>query len=321
LRPGLRRGLEGGAALLATALAAVWVGLLERTPEGGDLRSRGPVPAAREDGAPERARTLRIGWTAWADAEWVTHLVARILEDRLDRPVRLVMADIGLQYQGLVSGDLDVMLMSWLPVTHRDYYERVSGRVIDLGPIYTQARLGWVVPAYVPADRVASIGDLDDPRVRERLGGRIRGIDPGSGLMRASRRALAAYDLRGFELVPSSAAAMAAALDRAVRRGEWVVVTGWSPHWMFARFDLRYLEDPLGVLGSRESVHALARQGFDQDFPPEVMAFLSRLYLPLEDVEQALLVANERSVEAAVTDFLERRADLVDYWVGSRAPR
>jgi glycine betaine/proline transport system substrate-binding protein len=313
-----RRVVESVVALAVTLAAAGYVALLSRTPEGGAPPLRPVVPREATDAPADRSLTLRIGWTAWADAEWITHLVARIVEDRLDQPVRLVMADIGLQYQGLVSGDLDVMLMAWLPVTHSDYYERVAGRVVDLGPIYTQARLGWVVPAYVPRARVTSIGDLRRADVRERLGGRVQGIDPGSGLMRASRRAMRAYDLRGYELVTSSAAAMAAALDRATRRGEWVVATAWSPHWIFARFELRYLEDPVGVLGHQESVHGLAREGFDQDFPPDLMAFFSRLNVPIADVEQALLVANERSVDAAVDDFLARRKQLVDYWVTGR---
>jgi glycine betaine/proline transport system substrate-binding protein len=310
-----RRAIESALALALTLAAAVYVGLLEGTPRVAGAGAPAPAASAEAAAAAGRVRTLRIGWTAWSDAEWITHLVARILEQRLDQPVRLVMADIGLQYQGLASGDLDAMLMAWLPVTHRDYYEKVAGRVIDLGPIYTQARLGWVVPAYVPPERLDSIEDLRDPEVGERLGYRIHGIDPGSGLMRASRQALRAYDLRGWKLVSSSAAAMTAALERAVRRHEWIVVTGWSPHWMFARFGLRYLSDPRGVLGGREHVHALARAGFDRDFPPRVMAFFSRLYVPLEQVEKALLVANEQSVEAAVDDFLARHAERVDYWV------
>jgi glycine betaine/proline transport system substrate-binding protein len=294
----------------------VYVGRLEHA-EGPARAIERPAAAsdAAGDGEATRARTLRLGWTAWADAEWITHLAARILEQRLDQPVKLVMADVGLQYQGLSTGQLDAMLMAWLPVTHADYYEKVAGEVIDLGPLYTQARLGWAVPAYVPRERIASIEDLRDPEVRERLGGHVQGIDPGSGLMRASRRALRAYDLRGWELVPSSSAAMAAALDRAVRRDEWIVVTAWSPHWIFAAYDLRWLDDPRGALGQQERVHALARAGFDQDFPPRVLGFLSRLFVPLEEVEKALLIANERSVDAAVDDFLAREGDRVDYWV------
>jgi glycine betaine/proline transport system substrate-binding protein len=307
-----RRAVEPLLAAALTVAAVVYVGLLEHVsgPERASDR-----PAAVTDRESPRRRTLRLGWTAWADAEWITHLAARILEQRLGQPVELVMADVGLQYQGLSTGHLDAMLMAWLPVTHADYYEKVAGEVIDLGPLYTRARLGWAVPDYVPRERLESLEDLHDPEVRARLGGRVQGIDPGSGLMRASRHALRAYDLRDWELVPASSAAMTAALDRAVRRDEWIVITAWSPHWIFAAYDLRWLEDPRGVLGHQERVHALARAGFDQDFPPRVMGFLSRLFVPLEEVQKALLVANERSVDAAVDDFLARQGERVDYWV------
>lgn len=312
-----RRAVEAALAAVFAVAAALYVGLVGQGPAPPGAGASPHVEETREGSevGPGRVRPLRLGWTAWADAEWVTHLVARILTQRLDQPVKLVMADIGLQYQGLSTGQLDAMLMAWLPVTHSDYYAKVAGHVIDLGPIYLRARLGWVVPAYVPKDQLASIGDLRDPQVRERLGGRIQGIDPGSGLMRASRGALRAYDLRQWKLVPASAAAMTAALDRAERRHEWIVVTGWSPHWIFARYSLRYLDDPKGALGHEERVHALARAGFDRDFPPRVMAFFSRLFIPIDEVQKALLVANQQSVDAAVDDFLARQSQRVDYWV------
>ena len=43
------------------------------------------------------------------------------------------------------------------------------------------------------------------------LGGKIQGIDPGSGLMQASEKALKTYDLKGVQLVSASDAAMLAA--------------------------------------------------------------------------------------------------------------
>jgi glycine betaine/proline transport system substrate-binding protein len=307
-------------AALASVLAAAYVAVQER--EAGLPRSRAPAhtqPDATEPTSMAR-RPLRIGWTAWADAEWVTRLVARLVEERVDQPVELVMADVGLQYQGLASGDLDVMLMAWLPVTHADYYDRVSGRVIDLGPIYTGARLGWAVPDYVPRGELGSIADLRKDSVRERLNAHVVGIDPGSGLMRASRRVLQAYGLKRWSLMASSSAGMVAELDRAIRQQEWVVVTAWNPHWIFARYELRYLDDPLGVLGRSERVHALAREGFDADFPLRVLDFLTRLDIPVEEVERALLVASERSVDEAVDDFLEREPARVDYWVTGEIP-
>jgi len=67
---------------------------------------------------------IRIGWTAWSDAEAVTQIARQVLEERLDYRVELVMTDIGLQYAGVARGNLDVMLMAWLPTTHKAYWDR-----------------------------------------------------------------------------------------------------------------------------------------------------------------------------------------------------
>jgi len=258
---------------------------------------------------------LRIGWTAWSDAEAVTRLAARILESRLDQPVELVLLDIGIQYQGLANGDIDAMLMAWLPLTHKPYMDKVGDQVVNLGPLYTRARLGWVVPDYIPKDRLNSIEDLKDSEVRRQLDNKIHGIDPGAGLMQASEKAIEDYGLDNYRLISSSGAGMTAALTRAIKRQNWIVVTGWSPHWMFARWKLRYLEDPQGSLGGRERIHVLVRKGFYQDFPVEITEFLSRMYIPLNELEQLMADATETSYEEAVNQYIEQHPDRVNYWV------
>lgn len=269
------------------------------------------LPAA----APRESGTMRIGWTAWRDAEVLTAMTSRLLERHFGLEVQRVMADIGIQYQGVARGDLDAMMMAWLPTTHRSYWQRVGHRVVDLGPVYG-GRLGWVVPAYVPDDILGSIADLRRREVAQRVDFRVQGIDPGSGLMQASERALDEYDLAAsIRLVPASAAAMTAVLDRAIRRRAWVVVTGWEPHWMFARHDLRFLDDPEGVMGGPEQVHVIVRDGFERDFAPEVVSFFARLHLPGEDVAHLLLRSQEVGVGQAVDDYLQSHPRRVRYWL------
>ncbi|EIC22235.1 glycine betaine ABC transporter substrate-binding protein [Thiorhodovibrio frisius] len=257
--------------------------------------------------------TIKIGWTAWSDAEFVTKLAAKILEDRMGYDVELIQTDIAPQYQGVANGDIDVMLMSWQPGTHADYVEKVCNDVVPLGILYTEAQLGWVVPNYIPEDELSSIEDLKKNEVKEKLDGTITGIDPGAGLTRLSKQAIEDYDL-DYELQISSGAAMTAALKRAVDRNEWIVVTGWSPHWMFGAYDLRYLEDPKGVLGSYERVMAMARKGFYQD-EIEAASFLSRMQIPLDDLQASMYDAQESSYEEAVDKYIENNGKRVDYWV------
>jgi len=171
--------------------------------------------------AAEPGVVIRIGWTAWSDAEAVTNIAKEVLEKRLGYKVDLVMTDIGLQYAGVARGNLDVMLMAWLPTTHKAYWDKVSGDVVDLAVLYDHARLGWAVPQYVPESEVGSIADLNKPEARSRLHGLIQGIDPGAGLMRASERALADYALTGF---PASSYIWLADFKQAKRHAEQAVV-------------------------------------------------------------------------------------------------
>jgi len=286
--------------MVAAALAAFAILL------GGSLA---PAPARAQIAEPD----VRIGWTAWADAEIVSKMAAIILQQGMGQDVELTLSDIGVQYRGVAEGDLDAMLMSWQPATHEDYLRRYGSALVDAGPLYSGARLGWAVPAYIPEDSLASIADLADPAVREQLGGTITGIDPAAGLMRLSRRALETYGL-DYALSEGSGPAMALRLGEAIEAGEWIVVTAWTPHWIFAEYDLRFLEDPEGVMGGAESVHALVRRGFPEA-NPEVYAFFQRLELSLDQLQALMAEARRTSAREAVYAFVEANREQVRSWM------
>ncbi len=258
--------------------------------------------------------TINIGWTAWSSTEATTNLAKQILEEKMGYKVKMTLADIGIMYQGLADGQIDLMLMAWLPETHKDYYDKMCTKVNNLGPFYLNARLGWVVPDYIPESELSSIEDLKKPEVAKKLNYQIQGIDPGAGLMQLSEKAIKEYGLDNYKLVASSGAGMTASLARAERKKDWILVTGWSPHWMFGKWNLRYLKDPKGALGGLEEVSILARNGFYQDYP-EVVAFLCRMYLPLEDLESMMVKANDTSYEQAAKDYIESHPKRVNYWV------
>ena len=262
----------------------------------------------------QAADPIKIGWTAWSDAEFMTKLTKKVLEDRMGYDVELIQTDIAPQYQGIATGSIDLMLMSWLPGTHQDYMDKTCTKVVNLGVLYTHARLGWVVPDYIPASEVASIADLKKDSVNDKLDGTITGIDPGAGLTRLSKKVIKKYSLNDYDLQISSGAGMTAALERAVRRNEWIVVTGWSPHWKFGRWNLRYLEDPKGVLGSYERIHAIAREGFYQQ-NVEAAAMITRMHLPIDQLEAAMNKAQETSYEEAVNDYIANHPERINYWI------
>lgn len=268
--------------------------------------------SAAEDGN----KTIDICWGPWATNEAVTKVVQPIIEERFGYDVELTRGAIAVIYTGVATGDCDFFLGSWQPETQKSYIEKYGPDMIDMGMLYNGGRLGWAVPDYVPEDKVRTIGDLDQASVAEKLDGRITGIDSGGGLMQNSEKAMGEYGLKQrYELMASSGPAMTAALDSAVDDQEWIVVTAWSPHWMFAANDLRYLEDPKNRFGSEEQVRAVGREGFFKEFP-RVASFIDRVYMPLSHMEQVMLEAERNGdVEQAAQSYLENHQARVDYWV------
>ncbi|TYT75625.1 glycine betaine ABC transporter substrate-binding protein [Desulfobotulus mexicanus] len=213
-------------------------------------------------------KKVRLAYVEWDCSAASTHLVQAVLQEKMGYEVEILPVAAAAMFQAMATGNVDGMVTAWLPVTHADYYERVKNRVEDLGPIVGGARLGWAVPSYV---NINSIEEINYHAARFK--NRIVGIDPGAGLMRLSEQAMKDYNLDKMQLMEGSGATMTAALDTAIRRNEWVVVTAWSPHWMFGAWDLKYLEDPKGVLGGEEFIHALVRKDLKKD-KPEVYNFL-----------------------------------------------
>ncbi|MFW6363049.1 MAG: glycine betaine ABC transporter substrate-binding protein, partial [Spirochaeta sp.] len=142
------------------------------------------------------------------------------------------------------------------------------------------------------------------------------GIDPGAGIMSATEEALEVYELESIELLEGSGATMAAALEDAVRNEEWIAVTGWTPHIIEARFDLKYLEDPEGVYGEEEYVASVVREGLEEDMP-EVYAFFENFHWEVSDFAELMLWNDEPGSDPYenAQRWVEENRDLVNSWI------
>jgi glycine betaine/proline transport system substrate-binding protein len=144
--------------------------------------------------------------------------------------------------------------------------------------------------------------------------GTIVGIEPGAGIMKATEKAIADYGL-DFKLQDSSSAAMAASLKKAVANKEWVVVTGWTPHWKFAKWDLKYLEDPKGIYGGEEHIATIVRKGLKED-KPEVYALLDNFSWKPADMEAVMVDIEEgMTPDEAAQKWIKENQDNVKQWL------
>ncbi|MGE8393773.1 glycine betaine ABC transporter substrate-binding protein [Pseudomonas sp. BIGb0427] len=258
------------------------------------------------------AKEVSIGYVdGWSDSVATTNVAAEVIRQKLGYDVKLQAVATGIMWQGVATGKLDAMLSAWLPVTHGEYWTKNKDNVVDYGPNFKDAKIGLIVPEYVKASSVADLKTDDSFKKK------IVGIDAGSGVMLKTDQAIKDYDLTGYKLQASSGAAMTAELGRAYAKQQSIAVTGWVPHWMFAKWKLKFLEDPKGVYGAAETVNSIGSKELDSK-APEVAAFLKKFQWQSKDEigEVMLAIQEGAKPEAAAKDWVAKHPERVAEWTG-----
>jgi len=254
---------------------------------------------------------VRIAYVEW-DCATASTMTAKAALEEMGYEVETLPVAAAAMWQALGSGDVDAMVTAWLPVTHADYYDKVKDKVEKVSVVSGGAKLGWAVPSYVTINSIEELNANAD-----KFDGKIIGIDPGSGLMKLSEQAVQDYGLDKLELMEGSGATMTAALASAIKDKKWVVVTAWSPHWMFGKWDLKYLDDPKKVLGGEEQIEGIVRKGLKKDMP-EVYDFFSRFKWDSPNQLQMVMAWNQEggTPEENAQRFLKEYPDTVKKWMG-----
>ena len=158
-----------------------------------------------------------------------------------------------------------------------------------------------------------AIGE-DDNSIGARTEYEIIGIEPGAGIMGQASNALEDYGLDQWRLVEGSSAAMVATLKKSYDAEKPIIVTGWSPHWMFASFKLKYLDDPQGVFGGAEGIHTLVRKGLDKD-APGAYTILDQFSWEPSDIETVMVdISDGMDEDEAAEKWIASNHDKVAEW-------
>ncbi|HEQ9658965.1 TPA: ABC transporter permease/substrate binding protein [Streptococcus pyogenes] len=258
-------------------------------------------------GMADKGETVNIAYVQWDSEVASTHVIAEVLKNE-GYHVTLTPLDNAVMWQTVANGNADFSTSAWLPVTHGQQYQKYKSKLDDLGPNLKGTKLGLAVPKYMTD--VNSIEDLS-----KQADQKITGIEPGAGIMAAAKKTLKEYhNLSSWELVAASTGAMTTSLDQAIKKKDPIVVTAWSPHWMFAKYDLKYLKDPKETFGSTENINTIARKGLKKDLP-NVYKIIDKFHWTQKDMEAVMLDINKgMSPEAAAKKWVEANKSKVSSW-------
>ncbi|MCU6711988.1 glycine betaine ABC transporter substrate-binding protein [Paenibacillus sp. J5C_2022] len=300
--------MKKAAWLLSVAMV---VGLLSGCGGNNGGSDNGGASNGGDKGGDKEKKEITLAYVAWDSEIASTNVVKEVLESKMGYTVEMLQVDAGPMWTGVADGSADAMVAAWLPTTHETYLSENEGKLEDLGPNLNGTKLGLVVPSYMD---INSIEDLND-EVGKSLDYTITGIEPGAGLMMKTEKVIEDYGLSDWKLLDSSSAAMAQALEKAYEDEKPIIVTGWTPHWKFAKMDLKYLEDPKGIYGADEQIHTIVRNGLKED-DAEAYAFLDAFNWTPDDMATVMVdIVEGQSAEEAAKAWVEANADKVDAWL------
>jgi len=258
----------------------------------------------------EEEMTIKLVYTDWSESVAITHLSAVLLEEKMEYKVIIKLTDVETAYQEIASGEFDIFADSWLPETHKKYMEQHAGNIEKLGIIYPEARTGFVVPAYSELQSVSDLKNYSNPLI---------GIDEGAGVMQKARRAGELFNLPG-PLLNLSEEEMISNLEDSIKKRKDIVVTGWEPHWIFARYEVRFLEDPENIFGEKENIFAVGHTGIEE-LHPRAVRFFERMQLTEKQLNSLVYqVKLSDDPRQGVKNWLKENEYIVNQWVKNLKP-
>ena len=258
----------------------------------------------------EQKKTADLVYVNWAEGVAYTHLIKHILEKDLGYEVTITAADVAPAYAAVAKGNKDVYMECW-PELHKDYLDKFQGKFEFMGDIYEGTICGLVVPDYVTIDNISELKANAD-----KFDGRIVGIDAGAGMMKTTETIISEYDL-GMELIASSGPAMTTALKKAITDKKWIVVTGWKPHWMFGRWNLKVLKQDGAKYWNQGVIKLVGRKGLSEE-KPELAKFLNGFFMTDAQISSLMIDVNENDdINKAVEKWIGDNEEAVKKWVAN----
>ena len=271
------------------------------------------VAVACGDSGPEGSGTVNLAFEEFLDTE-IANAVADVVLTDVGYTVEWTSLDIGLIYQAIVDGDLDAYVGGWLPTGQADYWDVHGTNLERLGPLHNEALLGTCVPQTETA--VNSWSDLQDPATMARFDNVIVGHFAGSATMLRTDDAIAQYGLDA-DLLESSVAAMMAEVTPKLDAGDPVAWVCWYPMWWWARWDIKFLEDPLGSYPEADGAYNIVRAGFkDEDGKEAAYCYFNNVRLSADEQSELMRQVGEEGLESAAVarTWVDANPDRVEEW-------
>jgi glycine betaine/proline transport system substrate-binding protein len=240
------------------------------------------APSTAASTAPSTAASLAAcGTVNIADNPWIGYeadvaVVAYLLKNQLGCTVNVKTLTEQVSWQGLPTGDVDVILENWGHEDLAKLYITEQNAAVDLGSQGNVGIIGWYIPkAYADAHPDLMAANSDPKTFADTLnkyaadfatsesGGKGQILDGDSSYVTNDEALVKGLGLNFKVVYSGSEAASDAAIKAAVAAGKPILAYYWEPNWFSTQVDVVHLKLPAYTAGCDSNAKSMTC-----DYPP-----------------------------------------------------
>jgi len=227
-------------------------------------------------------RFVKIAYNEFDESKIQLEVLKELIRKKTGLATEGILVNNQEVWRIVADGKADATFVPWMPYSDAEMEKQYEKRLEISGANLKGCKMGLVVPAYV---KINSITEMKD--VSERFGRKIISLQRRTSAGALATEALKIYGLLGYTIEYCDEGKMLQLLDQAIKKQEWIAVTGWQPHYKFGVYDLKFLQDPKEVFGKEEYCTTLIRAGLQTE-NPELYRILKAYKMDMEVMNRAL---------------------------------
>jgi len=229
-----------------------------------------------------RQNVLRIGYMDYSFDRSVVHVLKGILDQQPSLDVQLLMVPDSTMFRQLSTGELDIGISAWMPVTHKHYFDLYPYEISNYSMIVDSLGVYLAVPEYLEIDRISELRNYASS-----LNNTIFVPDGNNAVYEFAKDLIEDYNLVDFRLHESTFDNIMYFVEESLRENIPFAIVTIRPHHSFKKYGLKILTDTRHSFGDFEQAYIVVNSNVPEKMPV-IADFLAQIRFTLSDIEELM---------------------------------
>ena len=203
----------------------------------------------------------RFATTQSPEHKFQLHVFRKLIENKLGITIESIEIPNTHIFKSIDDGTVDATLAPWIP-SMSGYRDKFKNSVREICKNTHGCIMGLTVPNYCSINSIEDIANY----IKE-IDGKIYSVRRTTYIGSMIQELLNQYGLSGIEVIYMDEEDLFELASKKYKNKDWIVFTGWKPHYIFGACDLKVLKDKKQIFGVEETMTTYVNQNLEKESP------------------------------------------------------